>query len=139
MKMGIFEAKSALIERVGWMAPPALRYAVQGCAPLRRRESKWRVRRTTGRRRQIGWRMAFYLRGKISVDTNDPSPKEATEMSRDIKYIEFRTMRSRSRNYRLIRLLAAFRLGIVRTDSVSAELLRYAKSSILTNLSEEST
>jgi hypothetical protein len=89
MKMGIFEAKSALIERVGWMAPPALRYAVQGCAPLRRRESKWRVRRTTGRRRQIGWSMAFYLKGKISVDTNDPSPKEATEMSRDIKYIGY--------------------------------------------------
>jgi hypothetical protein len=31
--------------------------------------------------------MAFYLRRKISVGTNDLSPKEATEMSRDIKYI----------------------------------------------------
>jgi hypothetical protein len=31
--------------------------------------------------------MAFCLRGKISVGTNDLSPKEATEMSRDIKYI----------------------------------------------------
>jgi hypothetical protein len=31
--------------------------------------------------------MALYLRGKISVGTNDLSPKEATEMSRDIKYI----------------------------------------------------
>jgi hypothetical protein len=31
--------------------------------------------------------MAFYLEGKISVDTNDLSPKEATAMSRDIKYI----------------------------------------------------
>jgi hypothetical protein len=31
--------------------------------------------------------MALYLGGKISVDTNDLSPKEATEMSRDIKYI----------------------------------------------------
>src|SRR5580700_5658291 len=69
------------------MAPPALRYAVWGYAPLRRRESKWRVRRTTGRHRQIGGRMALYLRGKISVGTNDLSPKEATEMSRDIKYI----------------------------------------------------
>ena len=39
------------------------------------------------RHRQIGWRMALYLRGKISVGTNDLSPKEATEMSRDIKYI----------------------------------------------------
>jgi transposase len=31
--------------------------------------------------------MALYLRGKISVDRNDLPPKEATEMSRDIKYI----------------------------------------------------
>jgi transposase len=31
--------------------------------------------------------MAFYLGRKISVGTNDLSPKEATEMSRDIKYI----------------------------------------------------
>ena len=28
-----------------------------------------------------------YLRGKIGVGTNDLSPKEATEMSRDNKYI----------------------------------------------------
>jgi hypothetical protein len=28
--------------------------------------------------------MAFYLRGKMSVVTNDLSPKEATAMSRDI-------------------------------------------------------
>ncbi len=41
------------------------------------------------RHRQIGWRMALYLRGKISVGTNDLSPKEATEMSRDIKYIGY--------------------------------------------------
>jgi hypothetical protein len=47
-------------------------------------------------------------------------------------------MPSRSMSYRLIRLLTAFRLGIVRTESVSAELLGFAKSSILTNLSEES-
>jgi hypothetical protein len=33
--------------------------------------------------------MALYLRGKISVGTNDLSPKEATEMSRDIKYIGY--------------------------------------------------
>ena len=33
--------------------------------------------------------MAFYLEGKTSVDTNDLSPKEATEMSRDIKYIGY--------------------------------------------------
>src|SRR5260221_8373675 len=31
--------------------------------------------------------MAFCLEGKISVETNDLSPKEATTMSRDIKYI----------------------------------------------------
>jgi hypothetical protein len=31
--------------------------------------------------------MALYLSGKISVDRNDLPPKEATEMSRDIKYI----------------------------------------------------
>jgi len=31
--------------------------------------------------------MALYLEGKIPVDANDLSPKEATEMSRDIKYI----------------------------------------------------
>ena len=34
--------------------------------------------------RQISWRMALYLEGKIPVDANDLSPKEATEMSRDI-------------------------------------------------------
>jgi hypothetical protein len=31
--------------------------------------------------------MALYLEGKTSVDTNELSPKEATTMSRDIKYI----------------------------------------------------
>jgi hypothetical protein len=31
--------------------------------------------------------MALYLRGKISVGTSDLPPKEATEMSREIKYI----------------------------------------------------
>jgi transposase len=31
--------------------------------------------------------MAFYLEGKTSVDTNDLSPKEATQMSYDVKYI----------------------------------------------------
>ena len=31
--------------------------------------------------------MALYLGGKISVGTNDLSPKEATDMCRDIKYI----------------------------------------------------
>jgi hypothetical protein len=52
--------KSAAIERVGRRLRSAT--LCRGCAPLRRRESKWRVRRTTGRRRQIGWSMAFYLR-----------------------------------------------------------------------------
>jgi len=31
--------------------------------------------------------MALYLEGKTSVDTNDLSPKEATQMSHDVKYI----------------------------------------------------
>jgi hypothetical protein len=31
--------------------------------------------------------MAFYLEGKTSVDTNELSPKEATQMSHDVKYI----------------------------------------------------
>jgi hypothetical protein len=29
----------------------------------------------------------FYLEGKTSVDTNDLSPKEATQMSHEVKYI----------------------------------------------------
>jgi DNA-directed RNA polymerase alpha subunit len=32
--------------------------------------------------------MALYLEGKTSVDTNELSPKEATQMSHDVKYIE---------------------------------------------------
>ena len=39
---------------------------------------------TGGEDRKISWRMALYLEGKIPVDANDLSPKEATEMSRDI-------------------------------------------------------
>ena len=31
--------------------------------------------------------MALYLGGKVSVGTNDLSPKEATQMSHDVKYI----------------------------------------------------
>ena len=33
--------------------------------------------------------MALSLGGKISVGTNDLSPKEATQMSSDIKYIGY--------------------------------------------------
>ena len=33
--------------------------------------------------------MAFYLEGKTSVSTNDLSPKEATQMSYDVKYIGY--------------------------------------------------
>ena len=33
--------------------------------------------------------MAFYLEGKTRVDTNDLSPKEATQMSYDVKYIGY--------------------------------------------------
>src|SRR6266404_945570 len=43
--------------------------------------------RTAEEHRQIGWRMALYLEGKTSVDTNELSPKEATRMSYDVKYI----------------------------------------------------
>src|ERR1035441_6402360 len=54
-----------------------------------REEVEWCVRceRTTAEHRQISWRMALYLGGEVSVDANDLSPKEATAMSRDIKYI----------------------------------------------------
>ena len=45
------------------------------------------VGRTAKGHRQIVWRMAFYLEGKTSVDANDLSPKEATQMSYDVKYI----------------------------------------------------
>src|ERR1035437_1242236 len=45
------------------------------------------VGRTAEGPRQIVWRMAFYLEGKTSVGTNDLSPKEATQMSYDVKYI----------------------------------------------------
>jgi hypothetical protein len=31
--------------------------------------------------------MAHYLEGKTTVDTNELSPKEATQMSYDVKYI----------------------------------------------------
>jgi hypothetical protein len=40
-----------------------------------------------GEDRQISWRIALCREGKLPVDANDLSPKEATEMSRDIKYI----------------------------------------------------
>src|SRR6267154_809688 len=43
--------------------------------------------RTAEEPSQISWRMAFYLEGKTSVDTNELSPKEATQMSHDVKYI----------------------------------------------------
>ena len=43
--------------------------------------------KTAAGSRQIGWRMALYLGGKISVSTNDLPPKEATQMSYDVKYI----------------------------------------------------
>src|SRR6266567_4272669 len=68
------------------------------CAALRRgfasprrrwgKEQEWCVRRKMQPgSRQIGWRMALYLGGKISVSTNDLPPKEATQMSHDVKYI----------------------------------------------------
>src|ERR1700726_2238272 len=43
--------------------------------------------RKLARSSQNGWRMALYLEGKTTVDTNELSPKEATQMSYDVKYI----------------------------------------------------
>src|ERR1700688_4627777 len=43
--------------------------------------------RKLARSSQDGWRMAHYLEGKTTVDTNELSPKEATQMSYDVKYI----------------------------------------------------
>src|SRR5262252_1099198 len=73
------------------VARPSLRCASGGYAPLRPREDVTAVvRRELGddkRYRQISWRKALYLEAKTSVDTNDLSPKEATHMSRELKYI----------------------------------------------------
>ena len=44
-------------------------------------------KRTAEEDRQVSWRMALYLVGKIVAEANDLSPKEATTMSRNIKYI----------------------------------------------------
>ena len=44
---------------------------------------------TTEKYRQISWRKALYLEGKTRLMTSDLSPKEATHMSRDIKYIGY--------------------------------------------------
>jgi hypothetical protein len=54
------------------------------------------VGRTAEGHRQIVWRMAFYLEGKTSVGTNDLSPKEATQMSYDVKYIGMDGTRKRT-------------------------------------------
>src|SRR3984893_10439229 len=43
--------------------------------------------RELARSSQNGWRMSLYLEGKTTVDTNELSPKEATQMSYDVKYI----------------------------------------------------
>ena len=42
---------------------------------------------TTERYRQISWRKALYLEGKTRLTTSDLSPKEATHMSGEVKYI----------------------------------------------------
>ena len=73
-------------------APPPLRCAVQGLrsttAALESNSSS--VPGGKGLQESLGksageWH--FTLEGKTSVGTKDLSPKEATEMSRDIKYI----------------------------------------------------
>src|ERR1035438_9798106 len=74
--------------RSGWgAASAALRCAGASlrCAALG--ESGVCGEETAARSRQNGWRMALYLGGKVSVGTNNLSPKEATAMSREIKYI----------------------------------------------------
>src|SRR6202040_956835 len=43
--------------------------------------------RKLARSSQNGWRMALYLEGKTTVDMNELSPKEATQMSHEGKYI----------------------------------------------------
>src|ERR1017187_6821387 len=68
-------------------APPPLRYAVQGLRSAAAALGERCGGGTAAGSRQNGWRMAFYLEGKTSVDTNELSPKEATQMSHDVKYI----------------------------------------------------
>jgi hypothetical protein len=66
MKMGIFEAKSARIERVEWMAR-RLRSATLCRASLRyggERISGCGEKRSAEGNSQIDWSMALYLRGK---------------------------------------------------------------------------
>jgi hypothetical protein len=46
-----------------------------------------RITGSQGTDREICQRMAFYLEGKITVDANHLSLKEATEISRDIKFM----------------------------------------------------
>ena len=72
------------------MGPPALRYAVQGCAALRRRESNclglWGGKEGEGIGQSTGeWH--FTLGERSALARRIFSRKEATEMSRDIKYI----------------------------------------------------
>src|ERR1700694_3204834 len=60
----------------------------RGFAPLRRRWGSGGCgEKTAAGSRQNGWKMALYLRGKIHVGTNNLSPKEATQMSHEVKYI----------------------------------------------------
>src|SRR5450756_2413751 len=74
------------------VAPPPLRCAVQGLRSATAALGEGTrvvcpAKKTAAGPRQIGWRMALYLGGKASVSTNDLSPKEATQMSHDVKYI----------------------------------------------------
>src|ERR1035437_593147 len=69
------------------VAPPPLRCAVQGLRSATAALGEGTRVVCPAKTRQIGWRMALYLGGKASVSTNDLSPKEATQMSHDVKYI----------------------------------------------------
>jgi hypothetical protein len=61
-----------------------LRVAV-GCTP----DSEWLTPASKRLERRGPERWHFYLGGKIDVSTNELPPKEATHMSRDVKYIGY--------------------------------------------------
>ena len=56
-------------------APPPLRYAVQGFAPLRRRYGVGSAKVLQEDIGKSAGRMALYLEGKIRVDANDFPPR----------------------------------------------------------------
>src|ERR1700720_3244298 len=69
------------------VAPPPLRCAGASLRCGGARGAVGAGGKTAAGSRQNGWKMALYLRGKIHVGTNNLSPKEATQMSHEVKYI----------------------------------------------------